>query len=283
MPEGSQHVVAPNYPPLVVLLDSSWIMDLQSPQGRNFGVVTSFLSPKELAHDDAAVQTIGGALYENPADFAARARLGSETINLLVPANLPRFPKGQALKLGPAQDICDRIRGRLGRGEADLDELLKMLDFAERDFRIDFEVALPSEVKQEIGRNLRHPQKAAPARNARVVFAELLESHFFREIDLASVPRVEMNETLLGPDSDVDKGLVSYAVHRASEGANVCLATNDGGILAECASLCAKKKVPIFTPLNWNNLENLYTRRFEQRLQEFEGLEGGRKKWWKLA
>lgn len=292
MPEGDPEMAAPSelapapYAPLVAVLDTCWLMDLASPQGRNFGIFSTFFSAERLRRDEVAIQSIGPALFKSPEDFAAQVRLGSEAVRLLTPYHLARFrkPALQKLMLGSAAEICDELRGKATRPTRDLTQFLRALEFAERDFQLQFEVVLPTEMKQEIGRNLKHPQKATPAKNARVVYAEMLELACFREVDLAAVPRLEMQETFLGPDSDVDKALVSYAVHRAREGANVCVATNDGGILAECASLCAKQKLPIFTPLNWHHLEEIYTRQFEARLAQYEqSPEQARgKSWWFL-
>lgn len=277
MPESADNQVSPEregpaYAPLVVLLDTSWIMDLVSPQGQNFGIVSSLFAADKLRRDEIAIQSLGPGIHRAPEDFAAKAKLGSEALTLLVPYHLTRFRKPglQKPNFGTVAEICDALRGKASYPSRDLDQFLKVLEFAERDFCVEFQVVMPTEVKTEIGRNLKHPQKAGPARNARVVYAEMLQFAFFLEVDLAAVPRVEMSETSLGPDSDTDKALVSYAVHRANEGAYVCVATNDGGILAECASLLAKKHLPIFTPLNWNRLEEIYTQQFEARLEEFE-------------
>lgn len=274
------------YAPLVAVLDTCWLMDLSSPQGRNFGIFSNFFSPEKLRRDEIEIQTIGPALAKSPEDFAAQARLGSEAVPLLAPYHMTRFrkPALQKMNFGNAADICDALRGKVNSPNREFAQFLRAVEFAERDFRIDFEVVLPTEMKQEIGRNLKHPQKAGPAKNARVVFAELLELPCFREVDLANVPPVEMSEAFLGPDSDVDKALVSYSVQRARAGANVLVATNDGGILAECASLCSKKKLPIFTPLNWRVIEEIYTQQFETRLAEYEkSPEQSRSKgWWFL-
>lgn len=277
----------PAYPPLIVVLDTSWLMGLSSPQGRNFGVISNFFAAEKVRRDEIAIQSIGPTLFRSPEDFCSQARLGSEAIPLLAPFHLTRFRKPglQKPNFGGIPEICDALRGKAAHTTRDLDQFLRALAFAERDFRVDFEVILPNDVKKEIGRHLKHPQKAGPARNARVVFAELLEFPFFCEVDLEAIERVEMNETFLGPDSDFDKALVSYAVARANSGAYVCVATNDGGILAECASLCAKRRLPIFTPLNWRSLEEIYTQQFEARLDEFEkgsGRGARGKGWWFL-
>lgn len=66
----------------------------------------------------------------------------------------------------------------------------------------------------------------------------------FHESDLETVPKMKMFEDVLGPDSEVDKGIVSLARAICSERpTNHCfIATYDTGIQAEASHLFYRKK-----------------------------------------
>ena len=107
------------------------------------------------------------------------------------------------------------------------------------------ELILPTQVKNEISGHFNNTEKDKTARRARILWAEMLIKA--SEVDLGNIAIPAMQESILGPDSLFDKQLIAYAIERATAGVVVYIATEDGGIMAECAHLFKHKGLNIFT------------------------------------
>jgi hypothetical protein len=120
--------------------------------------------------------------------------------------------------------------------------------------RTQFKYIVPRQVKEEIARHLDKPESEAnllAAKKARLVCAELISRHGYQEVDLTDIPRYEGLYEILGPDSTVDKGIISLAVHLALEPSKVVyIATHDGGIQTEVSHL-HNRGMKIYSPVTF--------------------------------
>jgi hypothetical protein len=113
-------------------------------------------------------------------------------------------------------------------------------------------LVLPTHVKNEIAGHFNDPEKNKAARQARILWAKMLSDA--TEVDLDKIEIPDMGEKTLGPDSKFDKQLIAYAIERVkTDGAVVYIATEDGGIMAECAHLLKHKGLNIFTKATRNS------------------------------
>jgi hypothetical protein len=141
------------------------------------------------------------------------------------------------------------------------------------------EIIVPLQVKKEIGKLHDGREEHAKTANAKRHYAALqkyfgakvsdsarMSSSDFRwsyddlidstglitltEVDLNSIPKVQMQESELGPDSDVDKGIISLA-HAicAARTMNHCfIASYDTGIQAEVSNLRYRRNMKVGCP-----------------------------------
>lgn len=131
---------------------------------------------------------------------------------------------------------------------------------------------IPLEVKRELKKQLDSPQKDLAARKGRTFAATIMGRNDYKEVSLENVPLPEINETLLGPDSIVDKQLLGFALKTIDDDSSgaVFLATHDGGIQTEVSVLQTKLGKHIFTPVTRDKLVT-FLREYEiNRLYERE-------------
>ena len=119
---------------------------------------------------------------------------------------------------------------------------------------MDIRHCVPVEVQLELSRHIKNiddPKKNQLARTARARYAALLASPEFMEASLENVAIPIIHESILGPDSDVDKKLIGFAYNLISEKIAdvVVILTRDAGIGAEIAYQVKTNNRPVFCPL----------------------------------
>lgn len=111
------------------------------------------------------------------------------------------------------------------------------------------------ETRQEIERHLSNPEKADMARRARALCAKYMSWPSFEEVRLSKIPHsTVLDNNNLGPDSSVDKKIISLAhkyAHEDKEGF-VFVLTWDGGIGTALGLLNSQFKLPVFSPASLN-------------------------------
>ena len=114
------------------------------------------------------------------------------------------------------------------------------------------EHVIPAEVKKELFNHFDSPDKNTAARRGRTFVAKIMSRDDYREVSLADVPCPSIIESVLGPDSIVDKKLIGYAMRFLNENPqNIAfIATNDGGIQTEVSALQTQRKLNIFSPVS---------------------------------
>lgn len=114
-------------------------------------------------------------------------------------------------------------------------------------YDFEFQIVLPTEVKQELAKHFFNKDKELNARRGRTFCASLMKLPIYCEESLAELQIPDLNETILGPDSDTDKKIIALALRYAQDGI-VYVATHDGGIKVELSILLARKQIEIYTP-----------------------------------
>ncbi len=110
---------------------------------------------------------------------------------------------------------------------------------------------IPLQVKRELQAHIKDPEKSPKAAQARTFLAGLLADPETIQVDLATQAPEPLLEVELGPDSQVDKQLLYYAIHCAKSGNACFIATEDGGIKMEVMQQWQQKHLPIFCPGNF--------------------------------
>ncbi len=140
------------------------------------------------------------------------------------------------------------------------------------------EHVIPLEVKKELKKHLDSPDKNLAARKGRTLSAKIMGRSDYREVSLAEVPIPELVEVLLGPDSDVDKRLLGFALQflEADPSNAVFLTTHDGGIQAEVSVLQSQRAKHLFSPAT---KEKLIQYLYEHAVEHEEQIYKTAKKW----
>jgi hypothetical protein len=114
------------------------------------------------------------------------------------------------------------------------------------------EHVIPIEVKKELFKHFDSPDKNTAARHGRTFVAKIMSREDYHEVSLEDVPCPSIIESVLGPDSIVDKKLIGYAMRFLKEDPqNIAfIATNDGGIQTEVSALQTQRKLNIFSPVS---------------------------------
>ncbi len=119
--------------------------------------------------------------------------------------------------------------------------------------------AIPTEVKVELKGHFGDELKDSAARKGRGFVAKIMTDPGYEEVSLQGVKISNTLESLLGPDSEIDKKLIGFALEFLTKDSDnlAFIATRDGGIETEAAHLMTKKKVSIYTPASESILREI--------------------------
>ncbi len=118
---------------------------------------------------------------------------------------------------------------------------------------------LPHEVKVELANHLANPDKKNDAKRGQVFCAKLMGFINLEQPSLMELECPVLYESVLGPDSDIDKKIITLAKKLASENL-VFIATHDGGIQTEIALIRAKENKPIYSPCSMKEFESHFAK-----------------------
>lgn len=144
-------------------------------------------------------------------------------------------------------------------GICDLVPLVKALNGDRWVLPIEKKHILANEVKMEIHGLLKNNDKNLSASKARLLCAAIIAYHEYEDIDLGSYEEYTAKDSLLGPDSAVDKKLLQWAYEKAQHQDNVVyIASCDGGILTEACRLQREEGVPVLCHYTKNRIQDYY-------------------------
>ena len=136
---------------------------------------------------------------------------------------------------------------------------------------------LPREVKEEINGLLKNDSKGKCASRARLICSNIIASTKYEDVELSKCPKYIPKDSLLGPDSETDRNLISWACDKAkNEPAIVYIASRDGGILTEICrlyredNLCifchnTKPQLNIFLKQCWESIADQYIKKTREK------------------